>query len=126
MALPRLIYALTFAALICLAGRTEALTIDEINRLTPNLTLGAPELNLFNLNLTGSIPPELGNFTFLTAINLSGNRLTGEIPRALGNLVNLTSLILSNNQLTGFQGLVTDESSAPPLPDLSSLRNLVY
>ena len=59
------------------------------------------ELNLSSNQLTGSIPPEIGNLTNLTYLVLFGNQLTGEIPSEIGNLTNLTSLQLSNNQLTG-------------------------
>ena len=51
--------------------------------------------------LTGSIPPEIGNLTNLTYLNLSNNQLSGSIPSEIGNLTNLTDLSLRNNQLTG-------------------------
>jgi len=59
------------------------------------------ELNLFSDQLTGSIPPEIGNLSNLTLLFLYVNQLTGSIPSEIGNLTNLTLLILSNNQLTG-------------------------
>ena len=58
-------------------------------------------LYLDNNQLTGSIPPEIGNLTNLIWLSLYNNRLTGQIPSEIGNLTNLTSLILSGNQLTG-------------------------
>jgi Leucine-rich repeat (LRR) protein len=51
--------------------------------------------------LTGTIPTELGNLSDLTSLSLSGNELTGTIPTELGNLSNLTRLYLSSNELTG-------------------------
>ena len=51
--------------------------------------------------LTGTIPPELGNLTSLTNLRLSNNKLTGQIPSSLGSLANLQGLYLSSNQLTG-------------------------
>ncbi len=42
--------------------------------------------------LTGSIPPEIGNLTNLTTLILYDNQLTGEIPSEIGNLTNLTTL----------------------------------
>jgi len=51
--------------------------------------------------LTGSIPPEIGNLTNLTHLYLRDNQLTGSIPSEIGNLTNLTYLSLSANQLTG-------------------------
>lgn len=47
------------------------------------------KLNLQNGNLTGKIPPELGNLTKLQELSLSNNKLSGTIPSELGNLANL-------------------------------------
>ena len=58
-------------------------------------------LYLHNNQLTGEIPPELGNFVNLRELYLSINQLTGEIPSELGNLANLQSLWLSGNRLEG-------------------------
>jgi len=68
----------------------------EIGNLT-NLTY----LNLTTNQLTGSIPPEIGNLTNLTYLSLTLNELTGSIPPEIGNLINLTSIYLGSNQLTG-------------------------
>ncbi len=73
-------------------------------------------LYLSDNQLTGSIPPELGNLSSLETLNLSGNRLTGSIPPELGNLSSLKFLHLSGNQLTG--------SIPPELGNLSSLETL--
>ena len=59
------------------------------------------QLHLGNNQLTGSIPPEIGNLTNLMCLGLHNNQLTGEIPSEIGNLTNLIGLQLSNNQLTG-------------------------
>ena len=59
------------------------------------------ELNLTGNQLTGSIPPELGNLANLTRLILFLNQLTGAIPVELGSLTNLTDLSLEINQLTG-------------------------
>jgi len=66
--------------------------------------------------LSGSIPPELGNLTNLQWIDFSGNELTGPIPRELGSLVNLRDLALDENQLTG--------SIPPELGNLVNLQDL--
>ena len=57
-------------------------------------------LDLGYNQLTGSIPPEIGNLTNLTYLNLRSNQLTGEIPESICNLVENNCYIdISNNQL---------------------------
>ncbi len=73
------------------------------------------ELHLGNNQLTGSIPPEIGNLTNLNYLGLYLNQLTGSIPPEIGNLTNLTWLDLGNNGLTG---------SIPP--EIGNLTNLTH
>ena len=64
--------------------------------------------------LTGSIPPELGNLTKLGFLATVDNPLSGPIPAALGNLTALTQLFLGD-QLSG------------PIPvEFGNLINLRY
>ena len=58
-------------------------------------------LELENNNLTGKLPPGLGQFSSLISLNLSRNDLSGEIPFDLGNLAGLKRLNLSDNNLSG-------------------------
>ena len=58
-------------------------------------------LDLSFNNLTGTIPPQLGNLSALDWLNLSNNQLSGSLPPQLGNLSNLTYLMLWRNQLSG-------------------------
>ena len=74
-------------------GEWHGVTTDSDGRVT--------YLNLHNTRLTGEIPSELGNLTYLEGLDLSSTRLTGEIPSELGNLTYLEGLDLSSNQLTG-------------------------
>ena len=74
-------------------------------------------LNLNSNNLTGSIPPEIGDLTNLNYLKLENNQLTGSIPSEIGNLTNLTYLWLENNQLTG--------SIPPEIGNLTNLTQLV-
>jgi hypothetical protein len=81
-----------------------------------------PELNnlsylkylYLGYGLVGSIPPELGTLSNLIEISLSYNQLSGAIPPELGNLHNLRTLWLEDNNLSG------------PLPEsLGNLSNLI-
>ena len=68
-----------------------------------------------NLDLSGTIPSELGNLPKLQWLSLNNNQLTGSIPSELGNLPNLQWLFLRDNRLTGM------------IPaKLGSLRSLIY
>ena len=58
-------------------------------------------LSLWEKNLNGIMPPELGNLTGLRKLHLDGNQLTGSIPDTLGNLSRLEHLWLFGNQLSG-------------------------
>ena len=73
-------------------------------------------LRLEDNNLSGSIPPELGNLSRLESLHLNGNNLTGSIPPALGNLTKLDSLRLDHNDLSG--------SIPPELANLTGLWSL--
>ena len=59
------------------------------------------EIQLLANNLTGTLPPEIGNLKELKVLSLADNLLTGNIPVEIGQLTNLTYLRCWNNQLTG-------------------------
>ena len=59
------------------------------------------ELDLGGLGLTGPIPPELGRLSSVKRLLLTDNQLTGPIPPELGNLVSLEELFLADNNLEG-------------------------
>ncbi|MEE9363949.1 MAG: leucine-rich repeat domain-containing protein [Cellulophaga sp.] len=74
-------------------------------------------LDLSRRQLSGSIPPELGNLSNLTQLYLNDNQLSGSIPAALGSLSNLTYLDLFRNQLSGVIPI--------ELGNISNLRTLI-
>ncbi len=89
--------------------------------------------------LSGSIPPELGNLTNLQSLVLQGNQLNGSIPPELGNLTNLQDLWLSSTQLSGsippelgnltnleFLDLYSNQLSGSIPPELGNLTNLEF
>ena len=85
-------------------GRVTSLEVINLTGPIPpglgNLT--ALESLYLGGGLTGSIPPELGNLTALESLSLYYNDgLTGSIPAELGDLTALKSLNLSHNALTG-------------------------
>ncbi len=102
-------------------GRVTGLSLPE-NQLSGEIPpeLGnlanLTELFLYENQLSGEIPLELGNLANLDDLILSNNQLSGEIPLELGNLANLDDLILSNNQLSG--------EIPPELGNLANLESL--
>ena len=83
-------------------GEWHGVTTDNDGRVT-SLRLGYNQLS-------GPMPPELGNLANLAYLDLEGNQLSGSIPPELGNLANLAYLDLEGNQLGG--------SIPPELADL--------
>ena len=73
-------------------------------------------LNLYDNQLAGTIPVEIGGLTSLQTLNLSYNQLTGSIPAEVGSLSSLQDLQLWSNQLNG--------SIPTGLGDLSNLSVL--
>lgn len=94
-------------------------------------------LSLYSNNVTGAIPPDLGNLTALTHLYLLQNNLIGPIPRDLGNLTALTDLRLDENDLIGpiprelgnlgrlrYLSLNDNNFTGPIPPELGNLANL--
>ena len=90
--------------------------LDEWRGVTTDANSRVTELLLWDNNLTGSIPPELGNLTKLETLYLDRNQLSGPIPSEIGSLSNLNYLALNGNQLTG--------SIPPELGNLTKLETL--
>jgi Leucine-rich repeat (LRR) protein len=59
------------------------------------------EVNLFENNLKGELPKEIGNLTELTMLNLAYNELSGSLPDELYNLTKMEYLMLNHNQISG-------------------------
>ena len=94
-------------------------------------------LDLGYNQLTGPLPPELGNLINLTELDLAGNQLQNSIPAQLGDLSNLLILELRSNQLSGsipaelgnitnldFLSLYNNQLTGPIPPELGNLTNL--
>ncbi|KAL8224760.1 hypothetical protein R6Q57_017317 [Mikania cordata] len=59
------------------------------------------EIQLLNMNLSGNLAPELGQFSHLRILDFMWNNLTGSIPKEIGNISSLSLLLLNGNNLTG-------------------------
>jgi len=92
--------------------------LENLHGVTLHTTAGnafgrVKTLYLTTNYLTGTIPEEIGNLTYLEGFGLGANFLTGEIPNSIGNLIHLTRIYLhddgsfhddgtpGNNNLTG-------------------------
>ena len=89
--------------------------LDEWHGVRADSTGRVVELSLLDNNLSGPIPPELGNLANLEFLSLAFNDLSGPIPPELGNLANLETLQLVSNDLSG-----------PIPPELGDLSNLIH
>jgi len=106
---------------ICESDRVTSLSLyyNQLSGAIPpelgNLT-ALQYLYLGYNQLSGAIPPEIGNLTALTGLDLYGNQLSGAIPPEIGNLTALTGLSLGYNRLSG--------AIPPELGNLTALQYL--
>ena len=102
------------------AGRVTSLVLsgNQLSGAIPPELGQLASLQYLGLNhnqLSGVIPAELGSLASLQSLELNSNQLSGTIPPELGGLANLQRLDLSSNQLSG---------SIPP--QLAALANLQW
>ena len=57
------------------------------------------QLNISSMGLVGTIPPEIGNLSFLFSLDMSENSFHGPIPPSIFNMSTLEDLNLRNNSL---------------------------
>ncbi|KAL3334236.1 hypothetical protein AABB24_030800 [Solanum stoloniferum] len=72
--------------------------VKSISLILSNCLLS---LNLSNMTLTGTIPRDLGNLTFLISLDLGSNNFHGNLPQEIAHLHRLKFLDLSFNNLRG-------------------------
>ncbi|KAF8364666.1 hypothetical protein HHK36_033346 [Tetracentron sinense] len=63
--------------------------------------LHVQELQLLNMNLSGSLSPDLGLLSYMKILDVMWNKISGSIPKEIGNITSLELLLLNGNQLTG-------------------------
>ncbi|KAJ0075648.1 hypothetical protein Patl1_35055 [Pistacia atlantica] len=71
------------------------------NRTLEDGYLHVIELQLLNMNLSGTLSPELGRLSKMTILDFMWNDITGSIPKEIGNITTLELLLLNGNELTG-------------------------
>ncbi|GKV09586.1 hypothetical protein SLEP1_g21064 [Rubroshorea leprosula] len=59
------------------------------------------ELELLNMNLSGTLSPALGRLSRLLILDFMWNKISGSIPKEIGNITTLELLVLNGNRLTG-------------------------
>ncbi|XP_031254688.1 receptor kinase-like protein Xa21 [Pistacia vera] len=74
-------------------------------------------LNISNFGLTGTLPPQLGNLSFLATLTFRNNSFYGSLPEDLAHLRLLKHLSFSYNRLSG----EVSESIFDDLPNLELL-----
>lgn len=92
----------------CNLNELYGISLDNNGRIS--------DIELFANNLTGYLPPEIGQLSELENLYLDYNQIAGVIPSEVGNLSQLKTLSLQNNQHTG--------SIPPEIGNLDSLCNL--
>lgn len=86
-------------------------------RILPSALARLSKLQVLDFsNVTGSIPPELGQLINLEVLRLSSSTLSGPIPPELGHLAQLRELVIWGHQLTG--------AIPPELGQLAQLQQL--
>ncbi|KAI3845425.1 hypothetical protein MKW92_004877, partial [Papaver armeniacum] len=63
--------------------------------------LHVQELQLLNMNLSGTLAPELGELLQIKIIDFLWNNISGGIPKEIGYIKSLELLLLSGNKLSG-------------------------
>eukprot|EP01018_Ginkgo_biloba_P016013 Gb_07018 [translate_table: standard] len=73
----------------CTSGWTGIFCVDKV---AADGYLHVRELRLLNMNLTGSLAPQVGQLRHLEILDVMWNTLTGSIPKEIGNITSLQLL----------------------------------
>ncbi|CAI9090619.1 OLC1v1025436C1 [Oldenlandia corymbosa var. corymbosa] len=109
---------ITTDQLALLSLKSHIISDSDHQVLSKNWTLGSPvcdwigvtcgsrhhrvtALDLSGMKLTGTIPPQLGNLSFLVSLNMKGNHFNGELPDQFSKFRRLKVLDFTDNNLNG-------------------------
>ncbi|KAE8681304.1 putative WRKY transcription factor [Hibiscus syriacus] len=100
------------------AGQTlsDKFSIDALFTVRTKLS----NLKALYLGLWGPLPPKIGRFRSLQALNMTSNFVYREVPKQIAWLKNLTSLVLADNL---FNGSVPDLTGLTLLQELNLVGN---
>ncbi|KAK1265328.1 putative LRR receptor-like serine/threonine-protein kinase [Acorus gramineus] len=79
--------------------------------------LHVQEILLLNMNLSGSLAPEIGQLSYMRILDFMWNKLSGNIPKEIGNIKSLELMLLNGNE---FSGSLPEEFGF--LPNLSRIQ----
>ena len=79
---------------------TEASVCSWIGVTCDFLLNRVTQLNISNMGLVGTIPPEIGNTSSLVSLDMNDNSFHGPLPVSIFNMSNLEVLSLRNNSLS--------------------------
>ncbi|KAJ3693539.1 hypothetical protein LUZ60_009019 [Juncus effusus] len=95
----------------CSGWAIDSTTLDKNDQFNPGIkcdctydnstTCHIVKLKITQLSVSGTIPDELQNLTFLNNLEIKLNDLTGSIPAFIGNLTEMEFLSFGTNALSG-------------------------
>ncbi|KAK3145227.1 hypothetical protein QOZ80_4AG0325740 [Eleusine coracana subsp. coracana] len=71
------------------------------NAITSDGYMHVQELQLLQLNLSGTLAPEIGQLSKMQIMDFMWNSISGSIPKEVGNITSLELLLLNGNHLSG-------------------------
>ncbi|KAJ4751070.1 Leucine-rich repeat protein kinase family protein [Rhynchospora pubera] len=81
------------------------------------------EIQLFHMNLSGTLSPQLSSLSHLKILDFMWNNISGTIPKEIGSITSLKLVLLNGNQLSGY--LPTELGNLPNLNRLQIDENQI-
>ncbi|KAK2978935.1 hypothetical protein RJ640_002476 [Escallonia rubra] len=83
-------------------------------------------LNLSNMGLVGTIPPDIGNISFLASLDISNNSFSGSLPEEMAHLRRLREMLAKYNELNSSSSLTANQFTGTIPETLGSLGLLEF